>query len=93
MQAQSDESLPDGGGEVRGSPAAPPPQCCCVSTCRTRSQFGSHEVDVRLDQGEEREAPLELRHVVNQRGLRERERKEESGGQSGTRVFTLMLRL
>lgn len=48
-----------------------------VSTCRPRSQFGGHEVDVRLDQGEERQAPLELRHVLNQRGL-------QGGGERGT---------
>lgn len=45
------------------------PCCCCASTCRPRSQFGSHEVDVRLGQGEQRQAALELRHVLNQRGL------------------------
>lgn len=79
-------------GPSRSSSPAPP-CCCCAWTCRPRSQFGSHEVDVGFGQGEERQAPLELRHVLNQRGLR---RKQEAAGQSGIltdgwRLHTILL--
>lgn len=58
----------------RCSASAPPPLCSARSLARSLagSQFGGHEVDVRLDQREERQAPLELRHVLHQRGLETR---------------------
>lgn len=49
--------------------AVPPPTPAGAAWRRPRSQFGGHEVDVRSDQREEREAPLELSHVLDQRRL------------------------
>lgn len=75
-QAHTGECVGKGGRGFIGGDGGHSPQralsscfCCWVSTCRLRSQFGRHEVDVRLDEGEQRQAPLELCHVLNQRGL------------------------
>lgn len=57
-------------------------------TLLPRSQFGGHEVDVRLDEGEEGQAPLELRHVLNQRGLETWRKNRRRGAITGT-IFAL----
>lgn len=50
----------------------PPLPCHWLAGWLAGSQFGSHEVDVRFDQWEEWQAPLELCHVLHQRGLETR---------------------
>lgn len=73
-------------GGVRGGWVAVPvaPLCRCVSTCQPHSQFGCHEIDVRFDQREERQAPLELRHVLNHRRLQRNENRSDN-----SHIFTL----
>lgn len=61
--------LGGGAGWENTAGRPPPAHAAPFPALLPRSQFGGHEVDVRLDEGEEGQAPLELCHVLNQRGL------------------------